>query len=207
MVVQACLKQTGNVGQITGVALQQVDHGGVGKGKQLNQYAACSLAAAVGIHQNAKGAHGGDLLALGVICGNVLGDLAAHQLNGAVVGLVGSHVTNDVQKTLTHCAANVQFAVLLQGQIHLRILNISSHVANVVRNGQHSACRAIAVEGKGDGVVLFTQHAAHERGDCEESAKGGGGGGSGVMIADGSVYDIGGADHMDPSAAVGSHCA
>jgi len=80
-VVQPCLKQAGDVCKLSGVPFQNINDGGICKGKQLNEYTARRLATAVHVHQYPQGAYSGNLLALRVISSNVLSNLSTDQLN------------------------------------------------------------------------------------------------------------------------------
>ena len=193
--------------QIGGVALQKIHGLLVREGKELNQDTARGAAGVVGVHQHAQGAEGGHLLALGVVGGDVLGDLAAGQSHRPALGDLASQILDHVDDTVTHQTAHVQLAVLLQGQIGGGVLDVAADVADPVADRDDPTRGAVALKGHGDGVGLLAQHAPHHGGDGEDAPQSRRGGGGGLVVLNGLVDYVGGTNDVYPRAAVLGHGA
>lgn len=87
-----------------------------------------------------QGAGGGDLLALYKVHGQVVGDLAREQADGAHVGLFHIQVFDHSEGARrTDGPADIQLSRLDLHELHVGILNIAPHVALVVRYSKHGA--------------------------------------------------------------------
>lgn len=99
-------------------------------GHELDEIAARGLHALVAVDEHAQRAGGGNLLGLDEVSRDVLGNLAAEEVNRADVRLLHVQVFDDGDGTLgTDGAAHVELAVRAQGQIHLRVRHIAADVA------------------------------------------------------------------------------
>ena len=94
-----CRKVAGNVIKVGGILLKLGNHAFIGKGEKLNKDAAGRKAGIVTIDRHTEGTKGGNLLTLGKIAGNVLGNFAAFECHSADVGLPRAVLTNDVGGT------------------------------------------------------------------------------------------------------------
>ena len=207
LVVHTAVDHGGEVGEVGGVALQKIDGVLVGKGEELDQNTAGGTAGVVGVHKYAQGAEGGDLLALGVVGGDVLGDLAAGEGNRAAFGNLTAQVLDDGDHSVPHETAHVQLTAGLEGEIGGGMLHVAANVADPIADGDDAACGAVSLKGNGDGVGLLAQHAPHHGGHGQDAAQRGGGGGGGHVVFDGAVDHLGGTNDVDPRTAVLGHGA
>ena len=69
-------------------------------------------------------------------------------------------------KNVMNPTTYVELAIRTQRQINIWILNIAAHIAIIVCAGDDLSSRAVTVQGDGNGVFLFSQHASHHRGGC-----------------------------------------
>ena len=158
------------------------------------------------VHQHPQGAGGGNLLRLHEITGNILGDLAAHQVHGAHIGLLHVQVLDDGDGALAaHGAAYVQLAVVPQGQVHLGIGHIAPDVALGVGHRQHRAQRAAALDLQGQAGPLALQGVAHHGRAGQGPAQGRRGHRAGVMDLTGPLGKLPAADGRSLHQAVGGN--
>ena len=82
----ARMEQLGDGGHGVDVLFQLVDLGIGSAGQQLHHKAAGAEDGQILVHQNAQRHHGGHLLAVGIVTGQILGDLAGYQRHLPTVG-------------------------------------------------------------------------------------------------------------------------
>ena len=178
---------------------------GVGRaGKQLQQIAARTGNGQVLVHQNAQRADSRDLLAVGIVAGQVLGDLAGHQRDltdgrlflQAVVADDGQHAV------LADGPAHIQMAVLLERKFDQRVIDAALDVARAIGARNDDARRAAARNTQGHGVPVVLEHGTHQGRTRQQTAKGRAAGGAGLVELLGFADDLGGIDAAEHDAAV-----
>ena len=107
------MEQLGDGGHGVDVLFQLVDLGIGSAGQQLHHKAAGAEDGQILVHQNAQRHHGGHLLAVGIVAGQILGDLAGYQRHLPDCGLLLQAVIADdgQHAILAHGGAHVQVAV------------------------------------------------------------------------------------------------
>ena len=133
--------------------------------QELQQIAARADDGQILVHQNAQRTDRGDLLAVGIIAGDVLGNLAGHQRHltdgWLLLELV---VPDDRQYTVfSDGAADIQMAVLLCGKLDQRMVDAALYIAVCVGAGDDDTRRAAARHAQGDGIAVILEHCAHQR--------------------------------------------
>ena len=178
-----CPEQLGD-GRHGGDVLLQTGDLGIGRARQeLQQIAAGAGDGQILVHQNAQRTHGGDLLAVGIVAGDVLGDLTGHQRHLTHRRLLLELVVPDdgQNAVFADCAAHVQMSVLLCGKLDQRVVDAAFDVAVCIGAGDDDARRAAAGHAQSDGITIILEHRAHQGDTGEQPAKGCAAGGAGGM--------------------------
>ena len=199
----ALVQQGGDGRHGRDVLFQLIDLRIGGTGQQLHHKAACAQDGQVLVHQHAQRHDGGHLLAVGVVGGQVLGDLAGdqrHLPHGRL--LLQAVIPDDGEHTVfAHSAAHIQVAVRLCGQLHQGVIDAALHVAGAVGAGNDHARRAAAGHTQGDLVTVVLEHGAHQGRTGEQTAQCRAAGGAGGVQLFSLADDLGGihaAEH-DPA--------
>ena len=172
--------------------------------QQLHHKAACTEDGQIFVHQHAQCHDGGHLLAVGVVGGQVFGDLAGDQRylpHGRL--LLQAVVPDDGEHTVSaHSAAHIQMAVRLCRQLHQGVIDAALHVAGAVGAGNDHARRAAAGHTQGDLIAVVLEHGAHQGCAGEQTAQCRAAGGAGGVQLFGLADDLGGVHAAEHDAAV-----
>jgi len=157
-------------------------------GEELNEIAAGGEHAAVAVDQHAEAAGRGDLLGLDEVGSQILGDLAAEQVDRADVGLLEPEVLDNGQgAAVADGAADVQLTVCAQGKLHGGVLHIAAHVALGVGDGEDGAERAVALDLERNALTAALEGVAHHGDAGERTAERCGSDGAGVVDLAGAL--------------------
>ena len=157
----------------------------------MDEIAPSGLYRLVRSHQDPQSAGRGNLLALHKVGGDVLGNLTAHQLDRAYVGLPHTDIFDNGEFSVTaHGSAHVQLGVSLTGHVHRRVGHIAPDITLAIGDGGDGAQRAAAADAEGHRAVLIFQHIAHHGRAHEQTAQGGSGHRPGVMNGTGPLHQI-----------------
>ena len=127
--------------------------------------------------------------------GEIAEDVAAYyveseQVDRADIRLAHIEVLDDRQRAaVTDGGADVQFAVLAQGEVDGGILHVAAHVALGVGNGQDRAERTVALDLHGDARAVILEGVAHHRAGGERAPERGRGDGGGVVDLAGALRE------------------
>ena len=99
-------------------------------------------------------------------------------------------VAHDRERSVTYAAADIELAVRLERQIDLGMHDVAADIALVIRYRNGTAERSVTLEAKSEAVLLFLQHRSHQRSCREYSAESRRRCRLGMVIFDGTVYDI-----------------
>ena len=173
-------------------------------GQELDEVAARTGNGQIGIHQHAQSADRGDLLAVGVVAGQILRDLAGDQRHLPDGGLLLQPViADDGHNTVSaDSPADVQVAVFLERKLHQRVVDAALHVAGAVGARDQHTRRAVTGDAQGDGIAVILEHRAHHGGTRQQTAKGRAASGAGFMELFGFADDLGRVHAAEHDAAV-----
>ena len=159
---ESAVEHRGHVSGGVNAGLDQIDGLVRCAGEKLHDVAACGADTLIGLHEHAEGAGGRDLLTLGKILCDVLGDLAGDELHAADIRLLHPKVADDGQHSVrSDGGADVQLAAVFFKQADLRVFDPAADVALGVGDRQQRPERAAALDLKRDGAVLHLLHISH----------------------------------------------
>ena len=141
-------------------------------GKQLDDVAACRRDGLILADQNAERTGRGDLLTLGEIRRDILGDFAGDEVDRTDIRFFHAQIADHSECSVRpDSRADVQLAGCLFQHGNLRVFNPATHVAFGIRYGQKPAQRPAALELERDGAVVNLLHVAHHGRSGQKSAK------------------------------------
>ena len=167
----ALLKHVGDAGHLRDPLLQLIDHFIRRTRHQLQQKSACALHAPVPVHEHAQSDRTWNLLGFRKVERQVLRDLSARHLNGPDIRLLQADIPDDREGSSSDCPGDIQLAIRLQRNLHMRIIHIPLRMIMRVRRDGDAAGRSVSPDLQGDEGLVLLQHAADHDAPCQEPSQ------------------------------------
>ena len=173
-------------------------------GQKLQQVAAGTEDGQVFVHQNAQRTDGRDLLAVGIVAGQILRDLAGDQRNLTDGWLLLQLIIPDdgQHAVLADRSADIQMPVCTGRQLHQRVVDAALDIAGAVGAGDDHTGRAVARHPQGDGIPVVLEHRTHQGCTGQQATQSRTAGGTGGVQFFGCADDLRRVDPAEHDAAV-----
>ena len=145
------------------IFFQARDHFVVRKGHELNDESAGSADSVLFVHEHTKSHSGRNLLRLGVVSCQVLGNLTCHQRNLADIGILEVHIPDYGEGALSHSPADIEVSLGIGRKDDMGILDISFDMTVVVRRDQQALHGAVSVDLDGEQIMGSFEHFSHHQ--------------------------------------------